>query len=109
ETGDSGRTLLRIDRRENQKKIGHRGIGDEGFGAGQNIPVPFSFGRRLKAVSVRAGLRLGQTVGADRLSAAELRQVFLLLRFGAEEEDRNFTGPHMRIDRKEESLIFAAV
>ena len=95
--------------RKDQQQVGDRRVGDEDFAAVENVAIAFLLRPAAHAEGVRAGVRFGHGVAADRLAAHQGRQIFFFLRGVAETEDRLDAGPQVRVEGKDQSMVPAAV
>ncbi len=85
-----GRELLAIDLRKDGKQVREVGVGDPHLLAVQDVVLAIGRQHRLGAAvqRVRAAGAFRQRVGANDFAGRQFRQVFLFLRFRAEEDER---------------------
>src|SRR5206468_2855566 len=74
--------------RPDDEQIGNRRVADPGLGAGEAVAARDFLRPRLHARGVGAVVGLGEAEAADQLAPGELREIFLLVRLGAEFVDR---------------------
>ncbi len=75
----------------------------------QEVVVAPSLGAGAHVQRVGAGLGLGHRVPADDVPRHQPGQVRLLLRRGAENDQRQLDAPHLRVEREEQPVVVAAV
>jgi hypothetical protein len=79
ERGDALVRGLRVGLREDERVVGHRGVGDPALLAVQDVRVALAAGGRLHRGDVRARRRLGQPEAGELLAARLRDEVALLL------------------------------
>ncbi len=72
---------------KHDEDIRHRGIGDEGLRAVEDIPVALLHRRGPQGGGIRTGARLGEPHAADPLARCEPGDILFLLLLGAEIKD----------------------
>ena len=95
-------TLAKID-----EEIGEGGVGDPHLLAVEQVVLAVGGEHGLGAGihGVRAGTALRQRVGADPLAGGQLGQIFLLLRRGAEPDDRQRADADVRAEGHGEGTL----
>ncbi len=94
---EEGAECFAVDLGVHREQVGEAGVGDELLGAVE-LPAPVwePGGAGADAHRIGPRCRLGEAVGADTGAIGQARQVALLLRIGAEEDDRQRADPGVR-------------
>ena len=104
ESRDAARALvLRVGARHQREDAGVRRVGDEALGAVDDVVVAVADGRGAQRRGVRAGVRLGQRERGDQLAGRQPRQVLLLLRLGAVDQDALRADAHRGAEERAEA------
>ena len=97
---DEGAEVFAVDLGEHDEQIGEAAVGDPHlFAAQHEAAVGLARRARLCAERIGARSRFAERVGADHLARQQPRQVLLLLRFRAEQQNRQHREVRLRAER----------
>ena len=106
---DERRNFLAIHFREDDVHVGESAVGDPHLLPVENpvLAVRRQHCARARRERIRACLRLRETIRGEQLAGRDLRQIFLLLRFGAEIDDGNCADSGGAAERDRERSVRA--